>query len=160
MKFAYKRTGGPLLSWKGPAAPLQSRSADARSLGDFWPSEQRSYNLMQIGSPVPSPRRGALRRYPYHRGFAGYDVPRPGSPEVIDGYESPQPGAALIHLGEDLEDQITKQIPKVRAAALAYHGYRRTNSAFWAVCWFAFGYKSTWLAPALAWAQGFAQPKR
>jgi hypothetical protein len=32
--------------------------------------------------------------------FGALDVPRPGAPEIIEGYEPPEPGAATIHLGE------------------------------------------------------------
>ncbi len=35
MKFAYQRTGGPLVRWDGPMAPaVHGRGADARSLGE------------------------------------------------------------------------------------------------------------------------------
>lgn len=31
------------------------------------------------------------------------DVPRAGAPEVVSGYESPAPGAAVVHLGSTLQ---------------------------------------------------------
>ncbi len=35
MKFAYAKTGGPLLSWASGYPPAQARAADAKSLGAF-----------------------------------------------------------------------------------------------------------------------------
>lgn len=44
-------------------------------------------------------------------------------------------------------------------AAGAYHGYKRTDSAGWAVGWFVFGSFLPVLALPIALAQGFAEPK-
>lgn len=35
MKFAYQRTGGPLLSWASGYPPTQARAADCKSLGAY-----------------------------------------------------------------------------------------------------------------------------
>jgi hypothetical protein len=157
VKFAYARRGGPLLSWSGPSAPMQSRAADAKSLGAFWPTEQQSYNVMQIGGAVPSPRRGALRRYPYHRAFAGSDIPRPGSPEIIGAYEDPKPGAALIRLGE--YSVASNPVGAAAGVACAYHGYKRTKSIGWTVAWLLLGYSFPVPSVAVAVVQGFGKKK-
>lgn len=157
MKFAYKRRGGPLLSWAGPAAPLQSRGADARSLGEFWPTEQRSYNVRHIGGAVRSPREGTVRQYPYSRAFAGDDIPRPGSPEIIGAYEDPKPGAALVRLGDYMSDGNPLRTAAVIASA--YHGYKRNDSIAAAAIWFVAASLLPYPTIGYAWYQGFGKKK-
>jgi hypothetical protein len=45
-------------------------------------------------------------------------------------------------------------------AASAYHGYKRNNSAGWAVGWFLFGATLPFLAVPIALAQGYGKPLR
>jgi hypothetical protein len=141
MRFAYARRGGPIVSWAGAAAPSQSRAGETRGLG--------GYHHMS-----------KLRRY--RSGLSGLDIPRPGSPEMVGGYISPQPGAAVIHLGEDqapapMISSGTRR--KLSAIASAYHGVRRNNgSVMWGVTWAVLGY-ITMLTPVIAVGQGFAKPR-
>ncbi len=46
----------------------------------------------------------------------------------------------------------------VAAAACAYHGYKRNDSAGWAVGWALFGSLAPFLALPIALAQGFGKP--
>lgn len=145
MKFAYARTGGPLLNWSGPTPPSPSRAGETRSLG-------------------------------------GLPIPLPGAPEIIGGYEEPQPGAATIHLGgfipegsirnygttvlgaDEPKFDVTGLVRKAGIIASAYHGVKRNNGSImsgllWALAaWVVFPMHGT-IVPAVAIAQGFAQPK-
>jgi hypothetical protein len=113
------------------------------------------------------------------------NVPRPGAPEIVSGYESPQPGAAIVHLGGYMPEgaahnygqaMIGADAPTLekapfdlglvrKAAALAagYHGVRRNNgSIFWGVIWAAAAFFSPFhgvLVPLFGAAQGFGQAK-
>jgi hypothetical protein len=118
MRFAYTRRGGPLLDWSGVTPPQQSRAGETRSLGDFYPTTRNSNALRRNGGPGAP--KGAAIGYEHNRrlGYWGSDIgggsgsgyrpapgmgdlpiPLPGAPEIIEGYESPAPGAAIIHLG-------------------------------------------------------------
>ena len=119
MRFAYTRRGGPLLDWNGVTPPSPTRAGETRSLGDFYPTNRSSGALRRYGGPGAP--KGAAVGYEHNRalgywgaqvaghGGAGYHpvpgmgdnlyVPLPGAPEVVEGYESPAPGAAVIHLG-------------------------------------------------------------
>jgi hypothetical protein len=97
------------------------------------------------------------------------NVPRPGAPEIVSGYESPQPGAAIVHLGADAPAPEKPfdmgLVRKASALAAAYHGVRRNNgSILWGLVWAAAAFVSPLygtLVPAFAMAQGFgeARPK-
>jgi len=106
MRFAYARTGGPLLNWSGSTPPYQSRAGETRSLGDFYPTTRNSGALRRYGvkhwdRPYNPVTGGQAMSYDRDRPLGDLDVPRPGSPEIVNGYESPAPGAAIIHLGGD-----------------------------------------------------------
>jgi hypothetical protein len=188
MKFAYTRRGGPLLDWSGPTAPYQTRAGETRSLGEFYPTTRTSSAMRRYGARSAG-HSGAAVNYEHSRSLGALDVPRPGAPEVVSGYESPQPGAAIIHLGgyipegavrsygqqflgADPEPSTTSKVqdliysPIVKKAAViasAYHGVKRHNgSVLWGLLW-AIG---AYLAPvngvsavAFAAAQGFGQRK-
>ena len=160
MRFAYARTGGPLLDWSGVTPPSPSRAGETRSLGAL-------------------------------------DLPRPGAPEVVAGYEAPQPGAAVIQLGSSYpwdqkypgqtmsgympegaaraygQTMLADAAPapsidygayarRASVLAAAYHGAKRHNgSVLWGLLWGLAAY----VAPlrglsivAIGVAQGFAQP--
>jgi hypothetical protein len=132
-------------------------------------------------------------------------LPRPGAPEVVEDYEPPAPGAAIVHLGGRMmssypwdekypgQTNLSGYMPEgaarnygqtmlsadppapnpvnvgglVRKAgilAAAYHGVKRNNGSIlsgllWAVAaWAVFPFYGT-IVPAIAAAQGFAQPK-
>jgi len=146
MKFAYARTGGPLLNWSGSTPPSPTRAGETRSLGSS-------------------------------------DIPRAGAPEVISGYESPEPGAATIHLGGYMPEGAARaygqttigatEAPQLDLAGIArkagiiasaYHGVKRNNGSItsgllWALAaWAVFPFHGA-IVPAIAVAQGFAQPK-
>jgi hypothetical protein len=146
MKFAYARTGGPLLNWSGSTPPSPTRAGETRSLGSS-------------------------------------DIPRAGAPEVISGYESPEPGAATIHLGGYMPEGAARaygqttigatEAPPLDLAGIArkagiiasaYHGVKRNNGSItsgllWALAaWAVFPFHGA-IVPAIAIAQGFAQPK-
>lgn len=98
MRFAYARSGGPLLDWSGPTPPYPTRAGETRSLGDWNPSTRSSSALRRYGGRIAMPN-GAAIGYEMNRQLGALDLPRPGAPEVVEGYESPQPGAAVVHLG-------------------------------------------------------------
>lgn len=150
MKFAYTRTGGPLLNWSGATPPSPTRAGETRSLGGF-----------------------------------NVDVPRPGAPEVVSGYESPAPGAAIVHLGgympegaarnygqatvgaDDAPRQLDMAlVRKASVLAALYHGVKRNNgSVWWGLAWALGAYVAPLhgtSAVGIAAAQGFghAKPKR
>lgn len=52
MRFAYQRTGAPLLSWRGGTAPQGTRAADAKSLGSLG---DPTLELPRAGAPEPLP---------------------------------------------------------------------------------------------------------
>lgn len=123
MKFAYARTGGPLLNWSGPTPPYPTRAGETRSLGDFYPttrnsSAMRRYGVKDWDRPYNPVTGGQAMSYQNDRPLGSYDVPVPGGPEIIDGYESPQPGAPIIHLGDD---GCTFELAHRRAHGM--HGY-------------------------------------
>ncbi len=184
MKFAYARDGGPLLNWSGPTPPSPSRAGETRSLGDFYSTNRTSSALRRYGARGPL-LNGAAANYTPNRRLGDFDLPRPGAPEVIEGYESPEPGAATIHLGVGgfiPEGSIRNYgntmlsgdtaVPKfdmglVRKAGIiasAYHGVKRNNGSIWCgllwafAAWAVFPFYGT-IVPAIAVAQGFAQPK-
>lgn len=82
-------------------------------------------------------------------------------------------GLGLQHLGQEADQlrpagaQPVGMLGKVMAVAgtvsvpvLAYHGYKRNDSWGWAVVWGLFG---SWVWPItvpVAFAQGYAKPKR
>lgn len=117
MRFAYARRGGPLLDWSGPTPPYPTRAGETRSLGEFYPTTRNSSALRRYGGRSPQ-HGGAAVGYEHHRDLGAWPavnvdckmsarsmgavaLPRPGAPEVIEGYEEPAPGAATIHLGEE-----------------------------------------------------------
>lgn len=59
----------------------------------------------------------------------------------------------------DTVGKISDAARPVAAVAMAYHGYKRTKSAGWALAWAAFGSVAPLVAPAIAFAEGFAKPK-
>lgn len=213
MRFAYSRRGGPLLDWSGPTPPYPTRSGETRSLGDFYPTTRTSSALRRYGGRgMP---KGAAISYEHNRplgywgaqtaghGGAGFHpphmlpsntllgdlmLPRPGAPEVVEGYESPAPGAAVVHLGAYMPEGAARKYGQVmldddappapakpaapisttlirRGAmvAAAYHGVRRNNgSVLWGALWAIAAYIAPvhgLLVPAIGAAQGFAQPK-
>jgi hypothetical protein len=95
------------------------------------------------------------------------DVPRPGAPEIVSGYESPHPNAALIHFGADEKAAPAKfdtgLIRKAAALAAAYHGVKRNNgSIFWGVIWAAAALVTPFygvFVPVWAAGQGFGQAR-
>lgn len=106
MRFAYARTGGPILQWSGRTPPPSSRSGESRSLGDFYPTTRQSGALRRYGvknwdRPYNPVTGGQAIGYEHNRALGDLHLPRPGAPEVVAGYESPAPGAAIIHLGDD-----------------------------------------------------------
>lgn len=124
MRFAYARTGGPLLDWSGPTPPYPTRAGETRSLGDWFPSTRSSSALRRYGGRLALPH-GAAIGYEQNRQLGSFDLPRPGAPEVVEGYESPQPGAAVIHLGHDC----TWEEAHRRAHAMSMSGYMPEGAA-------------------------------
>lgn len=131
MKFAYARTGGPLLNWSGSTPPSPTRAGETRSLGDL-------------------------------------DIPRAGAPEIISGY-MPE-GAARAYGQTTLAAADASKLDlagiarKAGIIASAYHGVKRNNGSItsgllWALAaWAVFPFHGA-IVPAIAVAQGFAQPK-
>lgn len=106
MRFAYTRRGGPLLNWSGSTPPYPSRAGETKSLGDYYPTTRQSSALRRYGvknwdRPYNPVTGGQAMSYDRDRPLGDLDVPRPGAPEIVSGYESPAPGAAIIHLGDD-----------------------------------------------------------
>ena len=113
------------------------------------------------------------------------NVPRPGAPEIVSGYESPQPGAAIVHLGGYMPEGAARGygqtmigadaptpekapfdlglVRKAAALAAGYHGVKRNNgSIFWGVIWAAAAFISPFhgvLVPLFGAAQGFGQAR-
>jgi hypothetical protein len=130
------------------------------------------------GPSPPAPTRAGETR-----SLGDFRVPRPGAPEVIEGYESPQPNAATIHIGgyipegaargygqQTIGADAPKPAPfdmglvrKASALAAGYHGVRRNNgSIIWGLLWAAAAFITPLygtLVPAFAVAQGFGQAK-
>jgi hypothetical protein len=135
------------------------------------------------GRTAPSQTRAGETR---SLGSFDYDIPRPGAPEVVGGYESPAPGAAVIHFGGYMPEGAARGygqrflgadapaapapaqfnlglIRKAAVLASAYHGVKRNHgSVWWGLLW-ALG---AYVAPVygvsaigIAVAQGFGQPK-
>lgn len=71
------------------------------------------------------------------------------------------PGAASpLPLGVDFMEVVgSAPVRAGSAAAMAYHGYKRTRSNTWAVLWALFGSAMPLLAVPLSLAQGFGKPK-
>jgi hypothetical protein len=116
------------------------------------------------GPTPPSPTRAGETR---SLGSLGdLHVPRPGAPEIVSGYESPHPNAALIHFGADEKAapvDTGRLIRRVSALAAGYHGVRRNNgSIFWGLVWALAAFVSPLygtLVPAFAMAQGFGEAR-
>jgi len=51
-------------------------------------------------------------------------------------------------------------VRRLAGAAAAYHGYKRTNSVFWALVWAACGYAAPPWTAVIAVAQGFPFTKK
>lgn len=182
MRFVYARRGGPLLDWSGPTPPSPTRAGETRSLGDFYPTTRNS-NAMRRYSAGYSAFPGSAVGYEYNRALGELNVPRPGAPEVVSGYESPQPGAAIVHLGGYMPEGAARGygqtmlsadapaskpfdmgiVRKASALAAAYHGVRRNNgSILWGLVWAVAAFVSPLygtLVPAFALAQGFGEPR-
>lgn len=80
-------------------------------------------------------------------------------------YDSEGPPEAITVLPAPPEpptkwQTIGKLLSYVGGVGGAYHGYKRNNSAGWALGWFIFGGALPIFAIPLALAQGFAKPKR
>lgn len=60
MKYAYQRGGGPLVTWKQPAAPAQSRAADAAALGSLGGTTLSTPTLVLPAPGAPEPILGGL----------------------------------------------------------------------------------------------------
>lgn len=144
MKFAYARTGGPLLNWSGPTPPSPTRSGESRALG--------CCGLGEFAVPLP----GAPEM------VAGY-MPE-GAVRTISGY-IPE-GAARTYgtttIGDAaapsqaLMDVIEGPGNMIASLAMVYHGYKRNNgSILWAILW---GFTGMFGVP-FALAQGFGKPK-
>jgi len=123
---------------------------------------RRGGPLLDWSSPTPpyQSRSGETRSL----GSLELHVPRPGAPEIISGYESPHPNAALIHFGADAAPVDTgRLIRRVSALAAGYHGVRRNNgSIFWGLVWALAAFVSPVngvLVPLFGAAQGFAQAR-
>jgi hypothetical protein len=147
-----------MLEWDGRSPPSAARAGETRSLGDW-------------GGPLAYDPINGGQAISYGRSLGSLDVPRAGAPEIVSGYESPEPGAATIHLGADPAPAPAPAkfdlglIRKASALAAGYHGVRRNNgSIFWGLIWAAAAFISPLygtLVPAFAMAQGFgeARPK-
>lgn len=59
----------------------------------------------------------------------------------------------------DTYGKVVDTVRPVSTVAMAYHGYKRTKSAGWALAWAAFGAVMPLIAPAIAVAEGFGKPK-
>lgn len=130
MRFAYQRRGGPLVTWNGRTAPSPTRAGETRSLGSFYPTTRSSSALRRYGvpdwdRPYNATTGGSAMPYQHDRPLGALDIPRPGAPEILDGYESPQPGAAIIHLGHDC----TWAEAHRRAHEMMMHGYMPEGAA-------------------------------
>ena len=122
MHFAYARTGGPLLQWNGRTPPYQSRAGETRGLGDWYPTTRNSGALRRYGGRL-APPHGAAIDYEHNRQLGALDIPRPGAPEVVEGYESPKPGAAIIQLGACSWDEAHRLAHERADARRAMAGY-------------------------------------
>jgi hypothetical protein len=177
MRFAYQNRGSGMVRWDGRTAPSQSRGADARSLGAYYPTTRTSAAVRRYGVRNWmdwNPTEGGMAiDYENHRPLAGTsDIPRPGSPEVVGEYGVAAPGAALVDLGGYIttgpttvgassDEDTGKNFTRVLAASLSgYHGVRRNGgSVFWGAVWFAAGYTMPILTPVVSLAQGFGKSK-
>lgn len=189
MKFAYTRRGGPLLDWSGPTPPSQTRAGETRSLGAFYSTTRTSSALRRYGGRS-SGHGGDASGYEMSRSLGSLDIPRPGAPEVISGYESPQPGAAIIHLGGYIPEGAARtyggtflgadapatplpvapldlKSPLIRRASMlaaAYHGAKRHHgSILWGLLWGAAAFAmpiTPLLVPAFALAQGYGKAEQ
>jgi len=119
------------------------------------------------GRSAPYQSRAGETRSLGGLGSLDLNVPRPGAPEIVSGYESPQPGAATIHLGAEpppaAKSFDTGLIRKASALAAGFHGVRRNNgSIFWGVIWAAAAFITPFhgvLVPLFGAAQGFGQAR-
>ena len=140
--------------------------------------KRRGGPLLDWSGPTPpSPTRAGETR-----SLGELNLPRPGAPEVVSGYESPEPNAATIHLGGFIPEGAVRSygqqmigadpapakfdmgiVRKASALASAYHGAKRNNgSVLWGLLWGFAGYIAPFyglLVPAIGVAQGFAQAK-
>lgn len=146
MRFAYARTGGPLLNWSGVTPPSPSRAGETRSLG--------AYDVPLPGAPEI---------------VAGYESPAPGAAVVHLGGYMPE-GAARAYGQTTLSaDQPASMMPsgstirRVAALASVYHGMKRNNgSIMWGLLWGLAAFISPangLIVPVIGVVQGFGQAK-
>jgi hypothetical protein len=86
---------------------------------------------------LPVPYRASTIRSPYGYGALGQEPDGGGIVSMLWGL------AALVSSG-----------------ACAYHGYKRNNSVGWAIAWGFLGGLAPVITPAVALAQGYAEPKK
>lgn len=135
--WIYKRRGGPLVKWTGPA-PLQARAAEAVALGCAG----------SCGGGCGCKSTDAIR------------VPRPGSPEILSGMGNYIAVSGATSAIEKIDDAVhTGAGRTVAMAANAFHGYRRNGSIAWALAWAALGYAAPVITTVIATAQGFGHKK-
>lgn len=180
MKFAYARTGGPLLSWSGASPPSPSRAAETRDLGAFSLVQSSLRRYLKRAAVAPVIEYGPIIDVrPSTVGCCGlgeYNVPMPGAPEMVAGY-MPEGAARTISgyipegaartygsttIGDAsapaqaLMDVIEGPVNMVASLAMVYHGYKRNNgSILWALLW---GFTGLFGVP-FALAQGYGKPR-
>jgi hypothetical protein len=81
-----------------------------RTLGAFYPTNQTSNALRRYGG-ISAGHGGSAISYEHNRALGDLNLPRPGAPEVVEGYESPQPNAAIVHLGRTVSYPWDEQYP-------------------------------------------------
>lgn len=146
MKFAYARTGGPLLDWSGVTPPTPSRAGETRSLG-----------------ALDIPRAGAPEI------VSGYESPAPGAATIHLGGYMPEGnvrnyGQTMLADDKPAPLDVWGIARKAGIIASAYHGVKRNNGSIWsgllwaAAAWAMFPIHGL-IVPGFALAQGFAQPK-
>ncbi len=69
-------------------------------------------------------------------------------------------GMAAANPGKEHLTTAWAVLSAASAGASAYHGYKRNDSVGWAVVWGLLGGAFPVITPAIALAQGFAEPKR
>jgi hypothetical protein len=81
----------------------------------------------------------------------------PSAPAPVPAAAMPPPMAPFPPMVE--QPPWRKALGMAAAAACAYHGFKRNNSAGWAIAWSAFGSAIPFLAIPIALAQGFGKPQ-